>query len=213
VSTADPSSAAQQPRDAAATPAALESGRVRQEALSYAADRRSQRRAATWQSMVISLAVVIGIVLALLLLLPRVNSVTQPPLDVGPAVAPASQELGFRPSVPQGLPAQWRATSVRTVRSSNNVLMWHVGYQTPSQQYAAVEQGRDAPADWIKAQVNRAALAGTQQVAGRIWTRYVRRDKTQNSLVLVHGRLTTVVTGTSDFRELAQLAERLRPAP
>jgi hypothetical protein len=190
-----------------------EAGRERAAAEAYSAQRRQQRRNAPWQSMVLSLAVVVGIVLVLLLLVPRVNSVTQPPLDVGLGVRAASTQLKFPPSVPTGLPQGWRATSVRTVRSTAGVLMWHVGYETPSQQYAAVQQGEDAPAEWVRAQTNRAGVVGTQTVGSVQWTRYVRTDKVQNSLVLVHGRVTTVVTGTAGFDELGQLAASLRPAP
>ena len=187
--------------------------RARAEAAAYSAQRREERRRASWQSMVLSLAVVLGIVLVLLLLVPRVNSVTQPPLDVGPAVAPASRQLGFTPALPEGLPEGWRATSVRVTRSTAQVLMWHVGYQTPTQQYAAVQQGRDAPAEWVRQQVNRAPRVGTQRVNGATWVRYIRTDKLQNSLVLTHGRLTTIVTGTAGFDQLARLAGSLRPAP
>jgi hypothetical protein len=199
--------------DAQARAAADAAAQARAEAAAYSAQRREERQRASWQSMVLSLAVVLGIVLVLLALVPRVNSVTQPPLDVGPAVAPASRELGFTPSLPQGLPEGWRATSVRVTRSTADVLMWHVGYQTPSQQYAAVQQGRDAPADWVRQQVNRAPRVGTQRVGGADWVKYIRTDKLQNSLVLRNGRLTTIVTGTSNFDELAFLATRLRPAP
>ena len=185
----------------------------RADAAAYSAQRRSERRRASYQSMLISLSVVVGIVCVLLLLVPRVNSVTQPPLDVGLGARAASAQLPFQPSVPTGLPDGWRATSVRTARSTAGVLMWHVGYQTPSEQYAAVQQGQDAPADWIRAQTNRAPVTGTQLVAGERWTRYARQDKLQNSLVLKRGRLTTVVTGTSDFDELARLIESLRPKP
>jgi hypothetical protein len=211
VSTAD-----QSPAPGTRAPAEVlpdDAQRAREEAAAYSAQRREERRRASWQSMVLSLAVVLGIVLVLLLLVPRVNSVTQPPLDPGPAVAPASRQLGFTPSLPQGLPEGWRATSVRVTRSTAQVLMWHVGYQTPSQQYAAVQQGRDAPADWVRQQVNRAPQVGAQRVNGASWARYIRTDKLQNSLVLRHGRLTTIVTGTADFDELARLATSLRPAP
>jgi hypothetical protein len=190
-----------------------EAAQLRADAAAYSAQRRAERRNASWQSMVVSLAVVVGIVCVLLLLVPRVNSVTQPPLDVGPAARAASTQLAFPPSVPTGLPDGWRATSVRTVRSTAGVLMWHVGYQTPSEQYAAVQQGQDAPTEWIRSQTNRAPLTGTQVVAGQRWTRYARQDKLQNSLVLKRGRLTTVVTGTADFDELARLVESLRPRP
>jgi hypothetical protein len=54
---------------------------------------------------------------------------------------------------------------------------------------------------------------GAQDVAGARWTRYARQDKLQNSLVLRHGRLTTVVTGTAGFDELERLAASLRPVP
>ena len=208
---ADVGGAAQGRSDADA--AADAAAQARAEAAAYTAQRRQERQRASWQSMVLSLAVVLGIVLVLLALVPRVNSVTQPPLDVGPAVAPASRELGFTPSLPQGLPEGWRATSVRVTRSTADVLMWHVGYQTPSQQYAAVQQGRDAPADWVRQQVNRAPQVGTERVGGQSWVRYIRTDKLQNSLVLRNGRLTTIVTGTAGFDELAFLASRLQPAP
>jgi len=196
-----------------------EAAQLRSDAAAYSAQRRAERRSASWQSMVLSLAVVVGIVCVLLLLVPRVNSVTQPPLDVGAAARGVSTQLAFPLSVPTALPDGWRATSVRTARSTAGVLMWHVGYQTPSEQktpseqYAAVQQGQDAPAEWIRSQTNRAPVTGRQLVAGQQWTRYARQDKLQNSLVLKHGRLTTVVTGTADFDELARLVESLRPRP
>jgi len=190
-----------------------EAAQLRADAAAYSAQRRAERRTASWQSMVVSLAVVVGIVCVLLLLVPRVNSVTQPPLDVGLGARAASSQLPFPPAVPTGLPDGWRATSVRTARSTAGVLMWHAGYQTPSEQYAAVQQGQDAPAEWVRAQTNRAPVTGTQLVAGQQWTRYARQDKLQNSLVLKRGRLTTVVTGTADFDELARLVESLRPRP
>jgi hypothetical protein len=209
VSTADQSPASATSAEVVPDDAA----RARLEAATYSAQRRTERQRATWQSMVISMAVVVGIVMALLLLVPRVNSVTQPPVDVDLGLRAASSRLQFTPSVPTGLPDGWRATSVRTVRSTAEVLMWHVGYQTPTQQYAAVQQGKDAPAEWVRAQVNRAPTSGTQRVGGAEWTRYVRADKTQNSLVLVHGDVTTVVSGTAGFEELARLAASLRPRP
>lgn len=162
--------------------------------------------------MIISLAVVLGIVGVLLLLVPRVNSVTQPPVDVGLGARAAAAKVDFTPSVPTGLPAGWRPTSVRTTRSTAEVITWHAGFQTPSQQYAAVEQGQDAPAEWVRAQVNRAREDGTQVVDGVSWRRFVREDKVQNSLVHTKGRVTTIVTGTAGFDELAVLAASLQPA-
>jgi hypothetical protein len=173
--------------------------------------RAAERRRATWPHMVASLLVVVGIVVGLLLLVPRTNSITQPPVDVAAGARAAASQVDFPPSVPSGLPAGWRATSVRTTRSTASVLTWHAGYMTADDQYAAVEQGRDAPAEWVRSQTNRGLEEGTQDVDGVAWRRFVRQDKVQLSLVHTSGDVTTVVTGTAGFDDLAVLAASLRP--
>ncbi|MGN6611892.1 MAG: DUF4245 domain-containing protein [Angustibacter sp.] len=182
-------------------------------ARALAAERRVRRARAPWTSMVLSLAVVLGIVAVLVLMVPRVNGVTQPPVDVGLGARAAATKVEFTPAVPTGLPDGWRATSVRTTRSTADVITWHAGYQTPGNQYAAVEQGQDAPAAWVAQQTNHGQADGTQQVAGQTWQRYAGGRAVQNSLVLTSGKVTTIVTGTASFDELAVLAGSLRPAP
>jgi hypothetical protein len=174
--------------------------------------RAVERRRATWPHMVASLLVVLGIVVGLLLLVPRTNQVTQPPVDVSAGARAAAAQVAFTPSVPSGLPPGWRATSVRTTRSTASVLTWHAGYVTPDDQYAAVEQGQDVPAEWVRSQTNRGREDGTQDVAGVAWRKFVRMDKVQHSLVHERGAVTTVVTGTAAFEELALLAASLAPA-
>lgn len=186
--------------------------RVRDEAAAYSSERRAERGRTSWQSMLISMAIVVGIVLVLLMLVVRVSSVTQPPVDVARGAQVAATRVEFTPSVPAGLPADWRATSVRTTRSTAEVITWHAGFVTGANDYAALEQGQDAPAEWVRAQVNRAREDGTQQVSGQAWQRYVREDKVQNSLVHTRGAVTTIVTGTAGFDDLALLAASLRPA-
>jgi hypothetical protein len=162
--------------------------------------------------MVASLLVVLGIVIGLVLLVPRSNRVTQPPVDVAAGARAAASQVQFTPSVPSGLPPGWRATSVRTTRSTASVLTWHAGYMTADDQYAAVEQGQGAPAEWVRSQTNRGREQGTQEVDGVAWRRFVRLDKVQHSLVHERGDVTTVVTGTASFEDLALLAGSLAPA-
>lgn len=187
--------------------------RVQREARRHSAERSLERRRTSVGSMVISLAVVLGIVLVLLLLVPRQNGVTQPPVDVAAGARVAATRVDFAPSVPAGLPADWRATSVRTTASTGRVMTWHAGWQTGTGNYAAVEQGKDAPSDWLRAQTNRGRPDGTQDVGGVQWQRILRTDKVQNSLVHLRADgVTTVVTGTSPYDELAVLARALQPA-
>jgi len=173
--------------------------------------RAAERRRATWHHMVASLLVVLGIVVGLVLLVPRTDRVTQPPVDVAAGARAAASRVEFTPSVPTGLPAGWRATSVRTTRSTASVITWHAGYMTADDQYAAVEQGQDVPLEWVRSQTNRGREEGTLDVAGVAWRRFVRLDKVQHSLVHQRGDVTTVVTGTAGFSDLAVLAASLTP--
>lgn len=170
-----------------------------------------QRGRGSAASMLISLVVVLGIVLALLALVPRTNGITQPPVDVARGAQAAAAQVDFTPAVPVGLPASWVPTSVRTTTATAGVLTWHAGYLVDGQ-YAAVEQGQNAPAEWLRAQTNRGRADGTQDVEGVIWDRIFRVDKVQNSLVHVNGDVTTVVTGTAPYEQLAVLAAALQPA-
>jgi hypothetical protein len=184
-----------------------------EQARELSAERRLRRARAPFGSMVLSLGVVLVIVVGLLLLVPRVSSVSQPPVDVTLGARAAAEQVSFVPAVPQGLPATWRATSVRTTTAIGDVLTWHAGFVTPSGQYAAFEQGAKVPVRWVLNQSGRGAAQGTQDVGAVTWQRYVNPTKTQNALV--HARadgVTTVVTGTASFADLGVLAASLRPA-
>jgi hypothetical protein len=164
--------------------------------------------------MVRSLVVIGVLVAALIAIVPRVNSISQPPVDVAAASVEIAKQSGWPIEAPQGLPQGWKATSVRYVRSTGGLMTWHAGYQAPSGNYVALEQTKDATSEWLEAQTNRARRTGEVQVAGRTWGTYVRGGKVQNSLVnqpTAAGALTTIVTGTGTFAELSAFAEALRP--
>jgi len=88
------------------------------QAAELAAHKRLRRARAPWTSMALSLLVVVGVAFVLVLIVPRVNQVTQPPVDVPLGARAAASQVAFTPSVPVGLPDGWRATSVRTTRST-----------------------------------------------------------------------------------------------
>jgi hypothetical protein len=157
---------------------------------------------------------VIGAIVALLVaIVPRVNQVSQPPVDVTGTALQVAGDTGWPIEAPEGLPDGWKATSVRYVRSTDGLMTWHAGYQSPSGNYVTVEQTKDATANWVSAQTNRARETGQRQAGGRVWGTYVRSGKVQNSLVhkaAPGDELTTIVTGTGTFDELADFADALR---
>jgi hypothetical protein len=163
--------------------------------------------------MVRSLVVVILLVVALIAIVPRVSSISQPPVDVAAASVEIAKESGWPIEAPQGLPDGWKATSVRYVRSTDGLMTWHAGYQSPTGNYVAIEQTKDATDLWVAAETNRAQRTGELQAGGRTWATYVRSGKVQNSLVdrgTAPGQLTTIVTGTGTFDELKTFAEALQ---
>jgi hypothetical protein len=175
---------------------------------------RSRYSLGSAKNLVFSLLAVVGMTALLVLVVPRVNSVSGPPVDIGATAADVQQRTGWPIVVAERLPDGWRETSARYVPTTDGVLTWHAGYQTPSGSYIAVEQAKDAGRGWVSAQTNRAPTEGTVQVAGRPWTIFVRDTKTQNSLLAEPrspGDLTTLVTGTASVADLVEFIGYLEP--
>lgn len=159
--------------------------------------------------------VVIGALMALIwFMTPRVNTLGGPVVDVHGTAVSVAQDSGWPISEAVDLPEDWKTTSARYVKGTEGLMTWHAGYQAPSGNYVAVEQTRDATRGWVEAQTNRARRIGELEAAGRTWVKYERGAKVQNSLVDLRtgpGELTTLLTGTGTFDELAFVAEHLAP--
>lgn len=170
----------------------------------------------TMPNMLRSMAVIVALMALVFFMMPRINSVSQPPVDVLTNAEVVRDTTGWPIEVPEGLPKGWQPTAVRYVKSTGGLMTWHVGYQTPAGTYVALEQTQGATDDWVRAQTNRAPAGETRTIEGTTWTSYVREDKKQNSLVdrpSDANALTTVVTGTGDFEELTEFVEHLVPVP
>lgn len=158
---------------------------------------------------------VVGVMVAVVFfMVPRVNTLSQPPVDVDTSAQSVLDTTHWPISVPTGLPDGWKPSSVRYVRSTGGLMTWHVGYVTPSGTYASLEQTKDATAEWVRAQTNRAPKTGTTDIDGVAWDTYVRDLKTQNSLVHAGdgaGMLTTIVTGDATVEDLTTFAQHLAP--
>jgi hypothetical protein len=166
------------------------------------------------QNLVLSLLAVLGMVAVLVLIVPRVNSVSGPPVDIHATAVDVQHRTNWPIVEAVGLPQGWTPTSARYVRTTDGFSTWHAGYQTPSGTYVAVEQTMDPTSRWVEAQTNRAPKVGTLDAGGRTWVKYERDTKVQNSLVddpKAPGRLTTLVTGTATFEEMADFVTHLEP--
>ena len=100
------------------------------------------------------------------------------------------------------------------MRTTDGFSTWHAGYQTPSGTYVAVEQTKDPTPRGSRRRRTARPKTGTLEAGGRTWTKYVRDTKVQNSLVddpAAPGELTTLITGTASFEEMAEFVEHLQP--
>ncbi len=161
--------------------------------------------------MIRSLLVVGAIVVVIVLIVPRPSSVNQPPVDVVGIAQGAQPDAHFTLSVPQGLPVDWKPTAASLLTSVDGIQTWHVGYETSSAQYAAMEQAKDVTTNWVRTNSGGGTAVGQQVVAGTTWTQLLHQNRLQRTLLLNDGALTYLVTGTASWAELAQLAESLRP--
>jgi hypothetical protein len=173
-------------------------------------DVAKKRGLETVRDMVFSLGVV-GIVVVVLLVLGR-HSEQDPVkrIDYTLKFQQASQVAPFPLLAPQGLPERWRATSADYSPIDPTRTTWHIGFINPSDEYAAVEQGNGPTEPFVAEKSMDGRPVGYVDVAGEQWRSY--DGPKYRSLVRVKDGVTTMVTGTASFAELAQLAAALRPA-
>ncbi|MCQ4082289.1 DUF4245 domain-containing protein [Streptomyces sp. RB6PN25] len=173
----------------------------------------SKRGKQTVRDMVLSMAV-IGLVVAGIyaLFLPRGTKESITPVDYTVELGQARRAAPYPVAAPSGLPGQWRATSVTYDDSDPRNTHWHLGFLDPENQYAAIEQSNEDEATFVSAETQQSQRSGSQVVDGKTWERYdggryralVLEQKGQN------GPVTTMVTGTAPYDQLAQLAGALR---
>ncbi|MEV7779305.1 DUF4245 domain-containing protein [Kitasatospora sp. NPDC088351] len=127
------------------------------------------------------------------------------------AAASAKRGAPYPLLSPDGLSDQWRATSVTyqpAALGGGKGNAWHLGFVTPSGQYAAVEQSDLARDTVLGSTVAGGKPDGTSEVAGQTWERL--QGPKSRALTIQSGSATTVLTGTASYEELAELAQALK---
>lgn len=160
--------------------------------------------------MVLSLLAVGVVVAVVYVFVPHSGGDPVKVIDYRSAVVTARRAAPYPIQAPRGLPARWRPTSVEYHADDAGHATWHLGFVTPSDSYAAVEQTDDTPGALVADQVANAAPDGRATVDGRQWLRY--RGSHYRALVRRADGASTAVVGTASFADLARLAGALRNA-
>ncbi|MFK4144067.1 DUF4245 domain-containing protein [Streptomyces sp. NPDC004065] len=119
----------------------------------------------------------------------------------------ARRAASYPVAAPEGLPGEWKATSVRF--QGDRYDRWHLGFQDPDGQYVAIEQSTQERPKFIEdASQGSHATKTTEKIDGRTWTRYT--GGRYDALVLEGTKgSTTVVAGTASFDRLTAMADAL----
>lgn len=160
--------------------------------------------------MVRSLGLVVAVVAVLVFLGSRPNPEAVKVVDYQRQVQAAERVAPYDVLAPHGLPPRWRATSARLrVSEDRRVADLHIGFVTPSDAYAALEESNAPAAAFVAKETKQGVVDGTLAVAGRTWEKRRREAGDERSLVLRTADVTVVVTGTASYDELARLAASL----
>jgi hypothetical protein len=176
------------------------------------------RRILRWVAKyAVAVAFCLAVAGILLIVLPGRHHGTTPTVHYGADLAELRRTAPFAAYAPESLSPAWRPISTRLSGTGGRgePVSWHLGFLTPSGQYAALEESderAEGPGGFVIRMVSEGRPDGVEPVNGHEWQRYHREDKNQRSLVRRLPGLTLVVTGNADYGELATLAAALRPA-
>jgi hypothetical protein len=138
------------------------------------------------------------------------NDDSEPPskrVDYRVELLTARRAAAYPVAAPEGLPEEWKATSVRF--RGDDFDAWHLGFHTPGGEYVAIEQSTQKPVTFIEeASQGAEETSATQRIGEQTWRRY--EGTKYDALVLEEEGSTTVVTGTASFGQLTKMAEALK---
>ncbi|MBT1035925.1 DUF4245 family protein [Canibacter sp. lx-45] len=183
-----------------------------------AENSRLYKKRKTVNNLVYSLLVTLGLVLIMVLMVPRgTGDYPSRNVDVVQLAQNATNTAGHPLAAPQ-MPAGWLAKQAQLRHNKDTrTSYWYIGYTTPSNNYAAVAQGTTVdltPASeaWVKTQLERKKQTGQEEFAGHTWRVYSHpKDSSDNSNVR-YGYVTTIagatliVSGTASEAEVRELA-------
>jgi hypothetical protein len=177
-----------------------------------AAERRAKQ---TVRNLVLSLVVSFGLVVLMVLGVPRDDSVRIQQVDYLTEASAASASIG-EPLVAPELSDDWWSNAAR-LESSLAVSSWYIGLVTPSSEFIGVRQAFVSNPSWVSLQLQGNVFEGEVEIAGYRWQLWQAAEKsnppksTDYALVLDYEPGTIVVFGTGTPAEFEELIQAMQP--
>ncbi|MEY3846861.1 MAG: hypothetical protein RJA66_1128 [Actinomycetota bacterium] len=136
-------------------------------------DAAAKRRAKqTVNNLVLALLASLGVMLALVLVVPRDDSNRIQSVDYKAIAAEAQASSGQQIIAPE-LPADWWSNSARwTAKPADGVQNWYSGFVGPKNQYIGLTQAFGINPTWLAFQLKNSAKTGTQAIGDYAWDIY-----------------------------------------
>jgi hypothetical protein len=167
--------------------------------------------------MVRTLVVILAVVIVVYFLVPRPSRIVQPAADVGGAVAAATEQLGFSPLIPQGLPADWVPTEAAVRNAADGIKEFHIGYRVGTDlddnAYAGVEQATRLTSRWLQINDAGGAKVGDVPIDGNTWQHLYKPERAYTSLLLRRPNQVILVTSKNGGLAQAEVLARALHVP
>jgi hypothetical protein len=179
-------------------------------------DAAAKRRARqTLINLLLSLGATIGVMLVLILAVPRDDSNRVQAVDYQEVASQAASEAPGTLLVPT-LPVDWYSNAARYRSSAQDgVASWYAGFVGPKSEFIAMIQGFDVNQTWIQIQLEANKPSGKITLGERSWTIYESTDKNTpaNSkdflMLLEYGTNAVLVYGVAQKQQLEDFATQL----
>ena len=142
-------------------------------------DAAAQRRARqTVINLGLSLLATLGLVLAIVLMVPRDDSSKIPRIDYVKVAQDAAAASKYRIVAPELLPGWWSNKATWTPSPADTVPAFTAGFVGPDNQYIGMIQGFNANPTWLALKLQGTEITGTKKTTwGGYWDVYTAKVK------------------------------------
>jgi hypothetical protein len=181
-------------------------------------DAAAKRRARqTVNNLVLALVASLGIMIAIVLIVPRDDSNRIQSVDYKSIAAEAHSSSDKQIVAPE-LPEGWWSNSARwSPKPADGVQNWYVGFVGPKNQYIGLTQAFGVNPTWLAFQLKNSAKTGTQAVGDFTWDIYEALEpsdppKTKDfTMVLTYNETdTAIIYGVAKPQDFVVLAEAIQ---
>ena len=174
-------------------------------------DKAAERRAkATVRNLIYSMLVTLGIVVLLILGVPRDDSSRLQPVDYKEIAVSASTAEGYTALAPE-IPEEWFANAAR-LDNTLGVRGWYIGFVTDENEFIGLSQAFESNPSWEAEMLKTNLLEGEIEIAGITWEIWPTRNPSNppgtKEFALKHNfdGSSVVIYGTADRGDFELIA-------